>query len=341
MKKKALITGITGQDGSYLAELLLEKGYEVHGLVRRNSNQTYSSFVNNLFDNHSVCLHYGDLTDNSTIVNILSDVRPDEIYNLASQSHVKLSYSNLVYTSTVNSLGVCSLIEAIRTLGLINKVKLYQASSSEMYGNTLVSPQDEKTKFSPISPYGISKLHAHLTIKIYREMYGMFGCSGILFNHESPRRSEDFVTRKITKTLSKIKLGKRVQPLELGNLDSKRDWGHAKDYVNAMLLMIQHDTPNDYVISSGTQHSVREFIEISCQCIGFDIELVGTGINEVAIIKGTDKILIKINPEFYRPIEVNTLVGNPKFSKIQLGWSPEYSFYDMVKEMCNYDMSIN
>jgi GDPmannose 4,6-dehydratase len=210
-----------------------------------------------------------------------------------------------------------------------------------MYGNTLVSPQDEKTKFSPISPYGISKLHAHLTIKIYREMYGMFGCSGILFNHESPRRSEDFVTRKITKTLSKIKLGKRVQPLELGNLDSKRDWGHAKDYVNAMWLMIQHDTPNDYVISSGTQHSVREFIEISCQCIGFDIEWVGTGINEVAIIKGTDKILIKINPEFYRPIEVNTLVGNPKFSKIQLGWSPEYSFYDMVKEMCNYDMSIN
>ena len=183
MKKKALITGITGQDGSYLAELLLEKGYEVHGLVRRNYNQTYSSFVNNLFDNHSVCLHYGDLTDNSTIVNILSDVRPDEIYNLASQSHVKLSYSNLVYTSTVNSLGVCSLIEAIRTLGLINKVKLYQASSSEMYGNTLVSPQDEKTKFSPISTYGISKLHAHLTIKIYREMYGMFGCSGILFNH--------------------------------------------------------------------------------------------------------------------------------------------------------------
>lgn len=336
--KRALITGITGQDGSYLTELLLSKEYEVHGVLRRNSGSNYTDYIKEIRDFPNVYFHYGDFTDHSTINNILSDVMPDEIYNLASQSHVKLSYSNLLYTSNVNSLGACALIESIRSHGLLDKVKLYQAGSSEMYGSSTESPQNENTSFYPVSPYGISKLHAHLVVKSYREMYGMFGCNGILFNHESPRRGEDFVTRKITKTLSEIKKGERKKPLELGNLDAKRDWGHAKDYVEAMWLILQQDKPNDYVISSGKQHSVRELVEISCKHIGFDIEWMGNDINEVAVLKNTDKILIKINKNYYRPVEINTLVGDPSFAKKTLNWNPKYSFEDLVKEMCDHDM---
>lgn len=336
--KKALITGITGQDGSYLAELLLNKEYEVHGILRRNSGSNYTNYIKELRDFPNVHFHYGDFTDHAIINNILLEVLPDEIYNLASQSHVKLSYSNLLYTSSVNSLGACSLIESIRSHGLIDKVKIYQASSSEMYGNHAQYPQNEQTSFSPISPYGISKLHAHLVVKSYREMYGMFGCNGILFNHESPRRGEDFVTRKITKTLSEIKKGERKKSLELGNLDAKRDWGHAKDYVEAMWLMLQQDEPNDYVISSGKQHSVREFVELSCKHIGFEIEWRGSGMNETAVLKNTDNILVKINKDYYRPVEINTLVGDPSFAKKTLNWNPKYSFENLVKEMCDYDM---
>jgi GDPmannose 4,6-dehydratase len=336
--KVALITGITGQDGSYLAEFLLQKGYEVHGVLRRNSGSSYSPHIKKLEDSSNVYFHYGDFADHSTINNILSDVMPDEIYNLASQSHVKLSYSNLLYTSNVNSLGACSLIESIRSHNLFKSVRLYQAGSSEMYGNSSVSPQNESTSFSPVSPYGISKLHAHLVVKSYREMYGMFGCNGILFNHESPRRGDDFVTRKITKTLSQIKKGKRKNPLELGNLDAKRDWGHAKDYVEAMWLILQQDQPNDYVISSGKQHSVRDFIDLACKHIGFDLEWSGSGIDEVAVLKDTERVLVKINQSHYRPIEINNLVGDPSFAKRTLNWNPKYSFEDLVKEMCDYDM---
>jgi GDPmannose 4,6-dehydratase len=326
--KKALITGITGQDGSYLAEFLLDKGYEVHGFIRRNSGSNYSTYIKNLISNSNIHLHYGDFTDHSTIHNILGSIIPDEIYNLASQSHVKLSYSNLVYTSNVNSLGTCALIESIRSLGMIDKVRFYQAGSSEMYGNISTSPQDEHTFFSPVSPYGISKLHAYLVVKSYREMYGMFGCNGILFNHESPRRSEDFVTKKITKTLSQIKKNILKSPLELGNLNALRDWGHAKDYVEAMWLMLQQDEPNDYVISSSKQHSVREFVELSCKYVGFDIEWKGSGIDEIGVVKGTDNIIVKINK----------LVGNSDFARKKLNWNPKYSFDDLVREMCFYDM---
>lgn len=338
--KKALITGITGQDGSYLSELLLSKGYEVHGFIRRSSNLNYNVYIRDLIDNPNVYFHYGDFTDHSTIHNVVDLVMPDEIYNLASQSHVKLSYSSLLYTSSVNSLGTCALIEAIRSLGILNKIKLYQAGSSEMYGNPSSFPQDENSNFSPVSPYGISKLHAHLIVKSCREMYGMFGCNGILFNHESPRRSEDFVTRKITKTLSELKKGKRKKPLELGNLDSKRDWGHAKDYVEAMWLMLQQSSPGDYVISSGQQNSVRQFVELSCKFIGFDIEWKGSGLDEVAVVRGTNNVIIKVNKDFYRPIEINTLVGNPTFAKKTLNWNQKYSFEDLVQEMCSHDMLI-
>ena len=336
--KKALITGITGQDGSYLADLLLNKGYEVHGIIRRNSTSDCTDRINYLLGNPKITLHYGDMTDFSNLTSIIQETRPDEIYNLAAQSHVKLSFSSSLYTADVDALGVTRLLEALRILRMINAVKFYQASTSEMYGKVESIPQRESTKFHPRSPYGVAKLYAHWILRNYREAYGLFGCSGILFNHESPRRGENFVTRKITKTLSEIKNGKRSAPLQLGNMDAKRDWGHAKDYVEAMWLMLQQETPDDYVVSMGEQHSVRDFVNIACGHIGFDIEWSGVGIDEVAKIKGTGEILVKVNSDFYRPTEVDSLVGDSTFTRETLGWKPKYSFADLVKEMCNSDM---
>tara|TARA_B100000965_G_scaffold71946_2_gene56808 strand:+ start:2801 stop:3829 length:1029 start_codon:yes stop_codon:yes gene_type:complete len=339
--KTALITGITGQDGSYLSEFLLKKGYRVNGIIRRNSTSDGTDRINSFLGNPYITLHYGDLTDFSNITSIIQETRPDEIYNLAAQSHVKVSFSNALYTTDVDALGVTRILEALRILGMINTTKFYQASTSEMYGKVESIPQRESTKFHPRSPYGVAKLYAHWITKNYREAYGLFGCSGILFNHESPRRGETFVTRKITKTLSEIKNGKRDSPLELGNMNAKRDWGHAKDYVEAMWLMLQQENPDDYVVSMDEQHSVREFVSIACQHIGFDIEWSGSGINEVAKIKGTDKVLVKVNPDFYRPAEVDSLVGDSTFTKENLGWEPKYSFADLVKEMCDSDLKLS
>jgi len=339
--KTALITGITGQDGSYLSEFLLKKGYRVNGIIRRNSTSDGTDRINSFLGNPYITLHYGDLTDFSNITSIIQETRPDEIYNLAAQSHVKVSFSNALYTTDVDALGVTRILEALRILGMINTTKFYQASTSEMYGKVESIPQREGTKFHPRSPYGVAKLYAHWITKNYREAYGLFGCSGILFNHESPRRGETFVTRKITKTLSEIKNGKRDSPLELGNMNAKRDWGHAKDYVEAMWLMLQQENPDDYVVSMDEQHSVREFVSIACQHIGFDIEWSGSGINEIAKIKGTDKVLVKVNPDFYRPAEVDSLVGDSTFTKKNLGWEPKYSFADLVKEMCDSDLKLS
>ena len=336
--KTALITGITGQDGSYLTEFLLGKGYRIHGIIRRNSTSDGTDRINYLLNNPYITLHYGDMTDFSNLTSIIQETRPDEIYNLAAQSHVKVSFSSSLYTSDVDALGVTRLLEALRILGMINTTKFYQASTSEMYGKVQSIPQRESTKFHPRSPYGVAKLYAHWILKNYREAYGLFGCSGILFNHESPRRGENFVTRKTTKVLSEIKNGKRSAPLELGNLDAKRDWGHAKDYVEAMWLMLQQEHPNDYVVSTGEQHSVREFVSIACEHIGFDIEWSGTGVDEVATIKETGEVLVRVNPDYYRPTEVDSLVGDPTFVKNEIGWKPKYSFADLVKEMCDSDM---
>ena len=336
--KTALITGITGQDGSYLAEFLLKKGYRVHGIIRRNSTSDCTDRINSFLGNPYITLHYGDLTDFSNLTSIIQETRPDEIYNLAAQSHVKVSFSNALYTADVDALGVTRLLEALRVLGMINTTKFYQASTSEMYGKVQSIPQRENTPFHPRSPYGVAKLYAHWITKNYREAYNLFACNGILFNHESPRRGENFVTRKITKSLSEIKNGKRDAPLELGNLDAKRDWGHAKDYVEAMWLMLQQENPDDYVVSMGEQHSVRKFVNIACEHIGFDIEWSGSGIDEVAKIKGTGEVLVQVNPEFYRPTEVDSLVGDPTFVKDAIGWEPKYSFAELVKEMCDSDM---
>ncbi len=338
--KTALITGITGQDGSYLAEFLLKKGYRVHGIIRRNSTSDCTDRINSFLGNPYITLHYGDLTDFSNLTSIIQETRPDEIYNLAAQSHVKVSFSNALYTADVDALGVTRLLEALRVLGMINTTKFYQASTSEMYGKVQSIPQRENTPFHPRSPYGVAKLYAHWITKNYREAYNLFACNGILFNHESPRRGENFVTRKITKSLSEIKNGKRDAPLELGNLDAKRDWGHAKDYVEAMWLMLQQENPDDYVVSMGEQHSVRKFVNIACEHIGFDIEWSGSGIDEVVKIKGTDEVLVRVNPDFYRPTEVDSLVGGSTFTKKTLGWKPKYSFADLVKEMCDSDMEV-
>ena len=336
--KTALITGITGQDGSYLAELLLEKGYRIEGLIRRNSSSDGTDRLNHLLKLPNIRLHYGDLTDFSNLASIVQQTRPDEIYNLAAQSHVKVSFTNALYTADVGGLGTLRLLEIIKLLGMQNHTKFYQAATSEMFGMVQSIPQREDTPFYPRSPYGVAKLYAYWITKNYREAYNIFSCSGILFNHESPRRGETFVTRKITKTLADIKNGKRTQPLELGNLDAKRDWGHAKDYVEAMWLMMQQDNADDYVIATGEQHTVREFVNISSRHLGFDIKWKGKGFNEVGIDKNTNKIVVKINPEFCRPSEVELLVGDSTKAKTELGWRPSYSFSDLVQEMCDHDM---
>ena len=336
--KTALITGITGQDGSYLAEFLLEKNYRVHGLIRRNSSSDGTNRINHLLTLPTIKLHYGDMTDYACIAELLKEIQPDEIYNLAAQSHVKVSFSNSLFTADANGLGTLRILEAIKLLDRTKKTKFYQAGTSEMFGKVQSIPQREDTPFYPRSPYGVSKLYAHWITKNYRESYDMFACNGILFNHESPRRGETFVTRKITKALAEIKNGVRTEPLELGNLDAKRDWGHAKDYVEAMWLMLQHEKPEDFVIATGQQHSVRDFVNACFDYLEMNVAWIGDGLNEVAMDGVTGNVLVKINPEYYRPAEVESLVGDYTKAKEKLGWKHNYTFTELVEEMCQCDM---
>ena len=328
--KTALITGITGQDGSYLAELLLEKGYEVHGIVRR------ASLINTDRIDHiygSITLHYGDLTDSTNLVRIIQLVKPDEIYNLGAQSHVKVSFEMPEYTGMVDGLGTLRVLEAVRLLGMEDMVRVYQASTSELYGLVQEIPQRETTPFYPRSPYGVAKLYGYWIVKNYRESYGLHASSGILFNHESSRRGETFVTRKITRGLSSISTGKQ-DVLYLGNLNAKRDWGHAKDFVEAMWLMLQQDEPDDYVIATGKQYSVREFVEEAAPYFGMQITWRGEGLDEVGYDIFTGKEVIKVNPKYFRPAEVETLLGDATKAKEKLGWEPRTSFKQLVEDMC-------
>ncbi|XP_055996485.1 GDP-mannose 4,6 dehydratase-like [Ostrea edulis] len=343
-QKIALITGITGQDGSYLAELLLTKGYQVHGIIRRSSSFNTSRIEHLYADpkSHtegSMHLHYGDLTDSTCLVKIISQVRPHEIYNLGAQSHVKVSFELAEYTANVDAVGTLRLLDAIRTCGLADQVRFYQASTSEMFGKVQEIPQKETTPFYPRSPYGVAKLYAYWIVVNYREAYDMFACNGILFNHESPRRGETFVTRKITRAVAKITLGQQ-ENVQLGNLDSKRDWGHAKDYVEAMWMMLQHDKPEDFVISMGETHSVREFVEKAFKVVNVDIIWEGEGVNEVGKDKVTGEVRVKVNPKFYRPTEVEFLLGDCTKAKTELKWQQNYSFDALVKEMVESDVSL-
>jgi GDPmannose 4,6-dehydratase len=325
---KALITGITGQDGSYLAELLLQKGYEVHGIIRRAS-QINTDRIDHIYD--SVSLHYGDLTDSSNLINIIEQIQPDEIYNLGAQSHVKVSFEMPEYTSQVDAIGTLRILEAVRLLGANSKV--YQASTSELFGDVKETPQKETTPFHPRSPYGVAKIYGYWITRNYRESYGMYACSGILFNHESPRRGETFVTKKITKGLCRIQNGLQ-DCIYLGNLNAKRDWGHAKDFVYAMWLMLQQETPDDYVIATGQQHSVRDFVEESAPYFGMKIVWQGNGLDEIGVDENTGKVVIKIDPRYFRPAEVETLLGDASKAKQKLGWEPKILFKQLVEDMC-------
>ena len=330
--KVALITGITGQDGSYLAELLLEKGYEVHGIVRRSSViNTYR--IDNIFQ--KLHLHYGDLTDSTNIIRVIQQVQPDEIYNLGAQSHVKVSFETPEYTGQVDALGTLRILEAVRLLGMEDSVRIYQASTSELYGLVQEIPQRETTPFYPRSPYGVAKLYGYWIVKNYRESYGIHASSGILFNHESPRRGETFVTRKITRGLSSISTGQQ-DILYLGNLNAKRDWGHAKDFVEAMWLMLQQEEPDDFVIATGVQYSVREFVEEAAPYFGMSIVWQGEGLDEVGIDKNTGRTVIRVSPKYFRPAEVETLLGDATKAKEKLGWEPKISFKQLVEDMCIY-----
>tara|TARA_R100000734_G_C3317582_1_gene110851 strand:+ start:97 stop:1101 length:1005 start_codon:yes stop_codon:yes gene_type:complete len=332
MNKTALITGITGQDGSYLAELLLEKGYEVHGIVRR------SSLINTHRIDHiykDLQLHYGDLTDATNIIGVIKKVEPDEIYNLGAQSHVKVSFETPEYTAQVDGVGTLRILEAVRLLGMEKKTRIYQASTSELYGLVQAVPQTETTPFYPRSPYGVAKLYGYWIVKNYREAYGMHCSSGILFNHESPRRGETFVTRKITRGLSRISTGYESE-LILGNLNAKRDWGHAKDFVEAMWLMLQQDEPDDYVIATGEQYSVKDFVELAAPLFGFNIEWMGEGLEEVGYDWGLKKAVVKVSEKYFRPSEVESLLGDPSKAKKKLGWEPKINFKELVEEMCIY-----
>ena len=328
----ALITGITGQDGSYLAELLLEKGYEVHGIVRRSS-LINTHRIDHIYD--KLTLHYGDLTDATNIIGVIKKVEPDEIYNLGAQSHVKVSFETPEYTGNTDGLGTLRVLEAVRLLGMEDKVRIYQASTSELYGLVQEVPQRETTPFYPRSPYGVAKLYGYWIVKNYRESYGLHASSGILFNHESPRRGETFVTRKITRGLSRISTGEQ-DVLSLGNLDARRDWGHAKDFVEAMWLMLQQDQPDDYVIATGVQYSVRDFVEAAAPYFGMKIEWMGEGMNEVGYDWNTKKPVIKVDPKYFRPAEVETLLGDATKAKEKLGWEPKTSFKELVEDMVLY-----
>jgi GDPmannose 4,6-dehydratase len=338
--KKALITGVTGQDGAYLSEFLLTKGYEVHG-VRRRSSSFNTQRIDHLYEDPLTTklpffLHYGDMTDSSSLLRIMQTVQPDEIYNLAAQSHVHVSFEEPEYTANADAIGSLRVLEAMRILSLDNS-RFYQASTSELYGEVLETPQTELTPFNPQSPYAISKLYSYWITKNYRKSYGMFAANGILFNHESPVRGETFVTRKITRGLARIKLGLQDE-LIMGNLDSLRDWGHAKDFVEAQWLIMQHEMPDDFVISTGIQYSVREFIEKAASEIDIKIEWSGQGINEVGINSKTSRKIISVDKKYYRPSEVQSLLGDSSKAKKELGWSPKISFEDLVKEMISTDL---
>jgi len=339
--KKALITGITGQDGAYLAEFLLNKGYIVHGIKRRSSSFN-TERVDHLYrDPHernvNFFMHYGDLTDSTNLIRIIQETQPDEIYNLAAQSHVKVSFETPEYTANSDALGTLRLLEAIRILGLGEKTKFYQASTSELYGKVQEIPQTETTPFYPRSPYGAAKLYAYWITVNYREAYGMFACNGTLFNHESPRRGETFVTRKITMAAARIKSGLQ-EKLYLGNLDAKRDWGFAGDYVKAMWLMLQQEEPEDFVIATGETHSVREFVELAFREVGIDIEWQGEGVDEVGVDRATGRVLVEIDPRYYRPTEVELLIGDPSKAREKLGWNSNVGFEELVKMMVKGDM---
>ena len=335
--KKALITGITGQDGSYLAEFLLEKGYEVHGIIRRSSVE-YRERIAHLEGRDDFFLHYGDLTDSLSLVALISKVRPDEIYNLAAQSHVQVSFDVPEFTADVDAVGVLRVLEAIRIAGLSDTCRIYQASTSELYGKVEEVPQSEKTPFHPYSPYAVAKQYGYWIVKEYREAYNMFACSGILFNHESERRGETFVTRKITLAAARIAAGLQDK-LYLGNLSSLRDWGYAKDYVKCMWLMLQNDTPDDFVIATGVQHSVREFCELAFRYAGIELEFKGEGEEEKGYDKKTGKVLVEVSPDFFRPTDVVNLLGDPSKAAKELGWNPtETSFEELVRLMTESDM---
>jgi len=341
LKKKALITGITGQDGAYLAELLLSKGYEVHG-IRRRASLFNTDRIDHLYhDPHSkgfdLTLHYGDLTDSSSLIRIVQQVQPDEIYNLAAQSHVAVSFEEPEYTANSDALGTLRLLEAIRIAGLEKKTRFYQASTSELYGLVQEIPQKETTPFWPRSPYAVAKMYAYWITVNYREAYGMYACNGILFNHESPVRGETFVTRKITRALARIKLGLQ-ECLYLGNMNALRDWGHARDYVQMQWLMLQQETPEDFVIATGEQHSVREFVELAAKEIDIQIRWEGQGESEKGYDTRTGKCIVAVDPKYYRPAEVETLLGDPSKAKQKLGWVPTTSFQELVTEMMREDM---
>ena len=343
MKKIALITGVTGQDGAYLAELLLNKNYEVHGIKRRTSSFNTSRIDHLYKDKHkedvNFFLHYGDLTDSTNLIRIIQEVQPHEIYNLGAQSHVKVSFEVPEYTANSDALGTLRILEAIRILKMENKVKFYQASTSELYGKAQEVPQTETTPFYPRSPYGVAKLYAFWIVKNYREAYGMFACNGILFNHESPLRGETFVTRKITRAASKIKLGLQ-EKLYLGNLNAQRDWGHAKDYVEGMWRMLQHDNPEDFVLATGKTTTIREFCNLCFKELGIDIIWEGEGENEVGIDQSSNKVIISIDKNYYRPTEVDLLIGDASKAKKLLSWTPKYDLESLVKEMVNEDYNL-
>lgn len=351
MKKRALITGVTGQDGAYLAELLLSKGYEVHGLKRRasafNTDRIDHLYQDPHIADRDFILHYGDLTDSTNLIRVVQEIQPDEIYNLAAQSHVGVSFETAEYTANADAVGPLRLLEAIRLLKLTDKTRFYQASTSELYGKVQETPQTETTPFYPRSPYAVAKLYAYWIVVNYREAYNMFACNGILFNHESPQRGETFVTRKITRALARITTGLQ-DVLYLGNLDAKRDWGHARDFVEAQWLMLQQDTPEDYVIATGSQYSVREFIEQAVKLLGISISWEGSGIDEIAKVVATTadngpktgEVIIRIDPRYFRPTEVASLLGDPSKAKKQLDWEAKTSFTELVQEMVEADLHI-
>ena len=335
--KKALITGVTGQDGSYLSELLIEKGYDVHGIIRRSSVD-YRERIAHLEGNPQFHLHYGDLSDTSSLVKVVSMVRPDEVYNLAAQSHVQVSFDSPEFTADIDATGVLRVLEAVRICGFADTCRIYQASTSELYGKVEEVPQNENTPFHPYSPYAVAKQYGFWIVKEYREAYNMFCCSGILFNHESERRGETFVTRKITLAAARIAQGKQDKLL-LGNLDSLRDWGYAKDYVECMWLILQHEKPEDFVIATGVQHSVREFATLAFHHAGIELEWKGEGIDEKGINKATGKVVVEVSPDFYRPTDVVNLWGDPSKAKKELGWNPtKTSFEELVRLMVDHDM---
>ncbi len=341
-KKVALITGITGQDGAYLAEFLLEKGYQVHGIKRRSSSIN-TQRIDHLYQSQheekpNFILHYGDMTDSLSLVRIIQKILPDEIYNLAAQSHVAVSFEEPEYTANSDALGPLRILEAIRILNLEKKTKYYQASTSELYGKVQQTPQTENTPFYPRSPYAAAKLYAYWITINYREAYGIYACNGILFNHESPLRGETFVTRKITRALARIKLGLK-EKIYLGNLNAKRDWGHAKDYVEMQWLMLQQQNPEDFVISSGETHSVREFVEVAARVVGMNIEWSGEGLKEVGVDVNTGKTIVSVDKRYFRPTEVDCLLGDARKAKEKLGWQTRISFIDLVKEMMEHDLN--